>query len=282
MLNSSINEGVDKSRFKGLATAKGEYVTFVDSDDFLSKNAIEVLIKEAINNNADIVEGAFRRIYDGLGLIGKSDKKQYQFIQQPSLYDDYFISFFGVNILGVQLCGKIYKRCLFEGLSPSGFKMGEDLILNMRMFPKVHSYVVSPHICYNYRYGGLTSGFNPSFFEDLKKQYIEKMHVITTRSYTKAFRYCKIEMANILYSHLVQMYRYGKSDQECRDFLLKEVDSGFIDELVSGMNYSESNFKSLLEHAQYDKFLDYCKSESQKKKTLRKLVKTFLPLLRFI
>lgn len=48
------NEGVSKARNTGLAYAKGEYICFVDGDDYVSKNYISYLYRLINENNADI------------------------------------------------------------------------------------------------------------------------------------------------------------------------------------------------------------------------------------
>jgi glycosyltransferase involved in cell wall biosynthesis len=55
IINNKKNIGPGGSRNFGLKRAIGEYVCFVDSDDWLEKNACEVLYKKAKDKNADIV-----------------------------------------------------------------------------------------------------------------------------------------------------------------------------------------------------------------------------------
>lgn len=53
------NKGQALARNVGLEKAKGEWILFLDSDDILSQDALEILIKEAINTNSDIAIGKF-------------------------------------------------------------------------------------------------------------------------------------------------------------------------------------------------------------------------------
>ena len=194
---------------------------FVDSDDYLPLNAVSILYQEIFSSGADIVEGGMCRVLDGWGLIKKKRICEHLEIEQPVLFRDYFISFFGINKLGVNLCGKLYKKTLFDKakLKPSGMKMGEDLLVNMYLFPFVNKYVVTNHCVYYYRYGGLTSQFNSTLYSDLKKLYYIKMNMLVEYDYQKGVRSTKIEMCNVLCSHLIQMYRFNKSEQEIYLFI---------------------------------------------------------------
>mgnify|MGYP004707952339 CR=1 FL=1 len=51
------NQGVSNARNLGLEIAKGEYIMFLDSDDYLEKGIVKNLLDEAIQKNADIVGG---------------------------------------------------------------------------------------------------------------------------------------------------------------------------------------------------------------------------------
>ena len=53
------NGGLSSARNYGLLYIKGEYVTFIDSDDYLNSNAIEIMLSNLINNEADVVECCF-------------------------------------------------------------------------------------------------------------------------------------------------------------------------------------------------------------------------------
>ena len=55
LLSHSRNLGLACARNSGIEAAKGDYIYFLDSDDFLSKSAIELMVKSAIEHNSDLV-----------------------------------------------------------------------------------------------------------------------------------------------------------------------------------------------------------------------------------
>ena len=65
LINNECNMGCGMSRRIGLSKATGEYITFLDSDDFYSKNHLETLISAANTfPDADIIHSGFNIVYN--------------------------------------------------------------------------------------------------------------------------------------------------------------------------------------------------------------------------
>lgn len=60
---NQTNKGYSEVRNVGLKIANGDYIGFVDSDDFIEKNMFEKLIKKALETNADIVSCNYYMFY---------------------------------------------------------------------------------------------------------------------------------------------------------------------------------------------------------------------------
>ena len=54
IINHEVNIGISASRNDCLDNATGDYILFIDSDDYIDKDMVELLVKAAIENNADI------------------------------------------------------------------------------------------------------------------------------------------------------------------------------------------------------------------------------------
>lgn len=65
IINHDKNKGLSQSRNDGIYTAQGEYIAFLDSDDYLDLNFIEELLKVAIDTGADVVMASTNIIKDG-------------------------------------------------------------------------------------------------------------------------------------------------------------------------------------------------------------------------
>ncbi|MBD5228358.1 MAG: glycosyltransferase family 2 protein [Bacteroidales bacterium] len=228
-IDKKVNEGVDKARFTGidyvLKNNPGGSITFLDSDDYLSECAFEKLVSEMKSSNADVVEMRFNRI---MGPIRKKAKilTPAQRIAQPVLFDDYYISFFGVNRLSVNLCGKLFKTDLFANsdIQPTGFRMGEDLMLMMELFPQIQRYSVIDYFGYNYRWGGLTSGYNPYFWDNLVTQFWLKRQKAIENNYLKAIPTLIIELKNVLLTNISSQIIYQKkSEEEIKKWISSQI-----------------------------------------------------------
>ena len=68
------NHGIGNTRNFGLKEATGEYIGFVDSDDYIELNMIELLYKKATEKNLDIVVCDFYRNFDETKIT--EDKKE--------------------------------------------------------------------------------------------------------------------------------------------------------------------------------------------------------------
>ena len=96
---SKPNEGIGKTRNRGIKEAKGKYLMFIDSDDYISSNCVEVMLSMATSNNADIVISNFYKDYDG-----KLENVNYPFFKPSSLKDNPDI----MNMINLGPCNKLY------------------------------------------------------------------------------------------------------------------------------------------------------------------------------
>lgn len=114
------NGGLSDARNKGIEIAKGKYIGFVDSDDWISDKMYETLYSNAIKYDADISCCEFIRTKD---FNEKVDEKKYDNIKKAYNQDEYIKIFFKI---GTQQCvyyawNKLYKRDIIQNnLYPIG------------------------------------------------------------------------------------------------------------------------------------------------------------------
>ena len=61
---SQENQGLSEARNNGLKAAKGEYISFIDSDDFVDTENYEKFINEVIEDKVDIGIGRYKKIIE--------------------------------------------------------------------------------------------------------------------------------------------------------------------------------------------------------------------------
>lgn len=133
------NKGLSGARNTGLRSLKGKYIAFLDSDDVLTDNAVDSLLKGALTGNcaADIVQGSW---YSGIEIGGVHN-----------VHEERQLSGFP--------WGKIYKAELLEHFRfPEGYWF-EDTAISFILYGKKFASKVIPDVVYGYRLNpeGITS-----------------------------------------------------------------------------------------------------------------------------
>ncbi|MDR1670960.1 MAG: glycosyltransferase, partial [Alistipes sp.] len=161
-----VNRGVSQARFTGLEHATGRYVVFVDSDDWMPRNALRALHDKIESTGADMVIGSMVKTFGPRSMIKtrpsnsiSPQRLRAEPIVAPELMERYFLNFFGVNLLPSNMCGKIYRRSTLSGapLAPVPFSLFEDMIFNMTLHPWLTKIGFVTDTVYCYRFGGGSS-----------------------------------------------------------------------------------------------------------------------------
>lgn len=81
-----VNEGAGKARNEALKIAKGDYIGFSDSDDFVEPDMFEVLYEKAIEHGSDLVMSGVRFV-DGSIFSSKGECIQKQYFDKDTHFD---------------------------------------------------------------------------------------------------------------------------------------------------------------------------------------------------
>ncbi len=149
------NAGVNEARITGFKESNGEYITFVDSDDYVSPYYVECLYRPIAERDVDISCVQWTYVYedkqrhDRRNREGFFDKKGIEDILRKDFLFDYKSNTTAFN-LGL-CCKMIRRKCLIGAMEKArGLWMGEDLISNLYMMHHISSLYVSQDYLYFY------------------------------------------------------------------------------------------------------------------------------------
>lgn len=153
------NGGLSDARNYGIKKASGDYIGFIDSDDFAEKNMFEELYLKAVSQNFDMVVCDIKYIFDSNSNIVSSlvnddvftldDKKRQMINIYPAVWN------------------KIYKKDLFKKIHFKKNVWYEDVDFLYRLFPFLKKIGVVKKALVNYvqREGAITHTFNNKVYD---------------------------------------------------------------------------------------------------------------------
>lgn len=130
------NGGLSSARNAGLKIATGKYVMFVDGDDYITENAVEILVNTASVSNVDIVQFSYKETNLPYKNLYAGFNGDINVMYDTKDFFDYLYKFGGV---AASACTKFYKRSLFNNLSFEEGIIHEDEQLLTFLLQKVSS-----------------------------------------------------------------------------------------------------------------------------------------------
>lgn len=155
------NKGLGGARNTGIENAQGDYIAFLDSDDWWDNNFLELMYQSAVKNSADLV-------YCQIRQVDEQNNKSH-FWQTPiGVYQDSKAIF---DLLIKHHCAwdKLYKRELFGSIRFPENRYFEDFATIYQLSKYTKKIEVIEHLLINYfiREGSITSGYSDKHIDDL-------------------------------------------------------------------------------------------------------------------
>lgn len=153
------NEGVSSARNVGIENAKGEYIAFVDPDDYIEINMMEVLLASITNNSSSISICGYiiepSNTIQNFSVQGNKYVK-YGYEVTQDILNDYFPKSFPWN--------KLYKKDLFNEIRYPQNRVYEDIATTYKLTHKAQIISFVPSALYHYvlRKGNITSELSSS------------------------------------------------------------------------------------------------------------------------
>lgn len=159
------NGGLSDARNAGMTAAKGEYVTFVDSDDYVHPAYLEMLM-QGIRQGADFSVCGFTEVYDGNGIenLDTSRISAACVNAKEGLAEILYQEFHDVSAWGILLPASLARKYPF----PKG-KLFEDLYTTYKFYlaAETVAFIRVPLYYYFQRKGSIMGRRNEAFIHDL-------------------------------------------------------------------------------------------------------------------
>lgn len=140
------NGGLSDARNAGIEIAKGKYIGFVDSDDWIEKDMYESLLFELENNGADLAVTGINRIYDNGYNVNQFIRNKIEIYEGKEIIRHYLQQ----DSFSTAAWDKLYKKEIFQDRRFPVGKLFEDAPVIYDILSNISKVVVvgKPH--YNY------------------------------------------------------------------------------------------------------------------------------------
>lgn len=225
------NGGQSSARNIGIEMSDCKYISFIDSDDWISKDYLEYLLSLIKIYDADVVSADYRITY-GKNISFVSKIKEKLLVGSSEILKFYLVQdkMHGKNDFSVW--AKLYKKELFNGIKfPSG-TIYEDNIINFRILKNCHRYVKSSKIIYAYFHHNKSTTKSKLSEKHLALIKTSEEMLELAENDEKLIKLCKQKIAMSYFSILTMYIRYGTdlSEEKIAELVkkYKEIKSDYL------------------------------------------------------
>ncbi len=219
VFHNKTNKGIGYSRNFGIKKASGEYLTFVDSDDFVDINIYEKMYNKAKRSNLELVFCDIKKIDDKEKIIGyetTDDFKDSRVKDNPNIL-------LGINLGPVN---KLFLRNLFDDNTLFSEKLKyEDLFVMPKLITRAKKIGKVKGVYYNYiiHQGSQTTTMNNKVFDILKVMERVNLDLKKLDYYDEIYSYVEYLNMRTIFRYTLQQ-KYQKDKKIRNDFIDKAFD----------------------------------------------------------
>ena len=140
------NMGLSGARNTGIDLSRGEYITFIDSDDFIEDDMIEKMARY-IQPGVDIVSCGFRYCDENGEMISEECNQEVQKLSGGEQMEGLFYNRFCTTAA----CGKLYTKSLFKSIRYPVGKYHEDVFTTYKLLDISQGMIILNEAFYWYR-----------------------------------------------------------------------------------------------------------------------------------
>lgn len=129
ILLKNPNKGVSSARNFGIENAKGNYIGFVDSDDFIQPQMYEFLYRAVTENNCDFSVCKYKK-------TSEIKEKIFEYKTENFYPENFIKNFDETELVFSSACTKLISKKFLNDIRFKNFKIGEDTIFNSELYSK--------------------------------------------------------------------------------------------------------------------------------------------------
>lgn len=246
VIHKDVNEGLGMARNTGLTIAEGDYITFVDSDDYLDKDAYRRLVENAVETGADIVYMSCKRELPDHSFVAVPIEKDVRCDNMPE-YAVNFVTGCTDSAFVCSVCMAIFSKSIMtEPFLSERVAISEDLNWTLRTVLRcsVISRIQYHGYYYMYNDASISNTYNGADF----KRIVESAKLIDDIFFplgmknvapTYLFKMTRSMLRNVVFGRKLS----GRLRRNAIRTLLKE--SGYLD-FITGRKFMNFGVKDRL------------------------------------
>jgi glycosyltransferase involved in cell wall biosynthesis len=145
------NGGLSSARNLGLDICSGQYIGFVDSDDWITPDMYEYLIGLCEKYNTDLASCSYRTTKGNENnTYCEPTENDIHYLENKDALRFYLQRAISGKTNDYSACTKVYRRTLIQDIRFPDGRIYEDMATNFRLLARSRAYVASERICYYY------------------------------------------------------------------------------------------------------------------------------------
>lgn len=235
------NGGLSDARNYGMKYATGDFVLFIDSDDWIKVEMIEVMINKAKEYNADVVQSAFYYAYEDYMLF---DDRYYKENQNPIVLNrEELIRELVINERVKNFAwGKLYKINLIKDIPFEKGVLFEDVFWAHKVMHRVNTYVIlnNPMCYYLQRRDSIVGNYTPRNLDIIRG--LKERHKFISEYYSYLVKESYTLILKTSFQHYYLLTR--NKDKDPNNLFREEI-----------KKYIYANYEDILKSVEKDKGL---------------------------
>lgn len=209
------NGGLSDARNAGLDVASSEYISFIDSDDWIHPLFFEKLLAQQERTDADIVACTIHFFSDDHKIDEVWPRIEQDYVYQRKEFIENFFPDVK-RVIMPSVCNKIFKRSIFSSVRFPLGKKYEDAYVQLDIYNNAHKIVVMNTTLYEYRKrnGSITDTISDKSYLDQLEFSIRHFKYFVANGLNRQADYA---LAQVVKNYLIAFFAQKYNSSECKE-----------------------------------------------------------------